>query len=58
MNFPEIGPAHASKIEISEKYWMSFPENRLCHTGDLHPGKLKTRKNFWMSFPGFARREK
>jgi len=32
MNFPEIGPAHAPEIEISKKYWMSFPEIRLCHT--------------------------
>ena len=27
-----IGPAHAPEIEISKKYWMSFPEIRLCHT--------------------------
>ena len=25
MNFPEIGPAYAPEIEISKKYWMSFP---------------------------------
>jgi len=32
MNFPEIGPVLAPEIEISKKYWMSFPEIRLCHT--------------------------
>ena len=32
MNFPKIGPAHAPEIEIKKKYWMSFPEIRLCHT--------------------------
>ena len=25
MNFQKIGPAHAPEIEISKKYWMSFP---------------------------------
>ena len=30
--FTKIGPAHAPEIEISKKYWMSFPEIRLCHT--------------------------
>ena len=32
MNFPEIGLAYALEIEISKKYWMSFPEIRLYHT--------------------------
>jgi len=32
MNFPEIGQAHAPEIKIWKKYWMSFPEIRLCHT--------------------------
>ena len=30
--FPEIGPAHASEIEILKKYWMSILEIRLYHT--------------------------
>ena len=41
MNFQEIGPAYTSVIEISKKYWMSFPENRLCHTpGNWNFGKI------------------
>ena len=50
MNFPEISPAHAPEIEVSEKYWMSFTENPSVS----HPKKLKFRKNFWISFPGFS----
>jgi len=34
MNFPEIGPANAPEIEISKKYWMSFPEIGLCHASE------------------------
>ena len=45
MSFPEIGPAHATEIENSEKLAKFFRNL---------PGKLKFRKNFCMSFPGFA----
>ena len=31
-SFPENGLAHAPEIEISKKYWMSFPEVRLYQT--------------------------
>ena len=34
MEFPEIGPTDAPEIEISTKYWMGFPEIRLCHTSE------------------------
>ena len=30
LNFREIGPAYAPEIEISKKYWISFPEIGLC----------------------------
>ena len=39
MNFPEIGPAHDSKPEISEKYLTQKSE-------------FGFRKSFWMYFPG------
>ena len=50
MNFPEIGPAHATEIEISKKILDQFPSNPSMS----QPGKLKFRKKFWMSFPVYA----
>ena len=49
MNFPDIGPAHAPKSEISKKYWMSFPEiclERVCVT----PRKTEISENFLNEF--------
>ena len=46
----KIGPAHATEIEISKKYCMSFPENVPRFT----PRKSEISENFLDDFPRFA----
>ena len=45
--------AHAPEIEISKKYWMSFPE-----ISPAYAPEIKISKKYWMSFPGFANKGK